>query len=113
MVGRFIVRPGNGDNDWSVWDNAANGRRGSGLSRQQAVAEAAELELQYDAHGHRLPETVRRVDPPVAVERIWQPVGAVDAWVREGGRWIARIRQADGGFSWAPEGELRKIEKRN
>jgi len=75
MVGRFNVRPGTGDNDWSIWDNAANGQRGSGLSEQQARAEAADLELQYDAHGYRPPETVRRVDPPVPVERAWQPVG--------------------------------------
>jgi hypothetical protein len=28
MVGRFNVREGAGDEDWSVWDNAANGTRG-------------------------------------------------------------------------------------
>jgi hypothetical protein len=113
MVGRFNVRPGTGDNDWSIWDNAANGQRGSGLSEQQARAEAADLELQYDAHGYRPPETVRRVDPPVPVERAWQPVGVVDAWVREGGRWVGRVRHAGGEVSWVPEGELRKMGSRS
>lgn len=54
-MGRFNVRPGDGDSDWSIWDNAANGQRGSGLSERQARYQAAELELQYDAHGYRAP----------------------------------------------------------
>ena len=33
MVGRFNVRSGDGDEDWTVWDNAANGHRGSCPSR--------------------------------------------------------------------------------
>ena len=27
MVGRFNVRSGDGDEEWTVWDNAANGNR--------------------------------------------------------------------------------------
>jgi hypothetical protein len=37
MVGRFNVREGSGDEDWSVWDNAANGSRGAGLSEPAAI----------------------------------------------------------------------------
>lgn len=33
MVGRFNVHAGGaGAEDWSVWDNASNGDRGTGLS---------------------------------------------------------------------------------
>jgi hypothetical protein len=42
------VGEGSGGEDWSVWDNAANGSRGAGLSEQAAHRLAADLELQYD-----------------------------------------------------------------
>ena len=54
MVGRFNVREGSGDEDWSVWDNAANGSRGAGLSEQAAHRVTADLELQYDVYGPAL-----------------------------------------------------------
>lgn len=54
MVGRFNAREGaGGDTDWSVFDNAANGNRGSGLSKDAALRLAADLELQYDVYGPR------------------------------------------------------------
>ena len=76
--------------DWVIWDNAADGQRGSGLAEQDADDQAAELELQYDAPGYRSAETVQRVDPPVPVERAWQLAGVFDAWVRENGEWVGR-----------------------
>jgi hypothetical protein len=111
MVGRFNVRKGDSDHDWMIWDNAANGQRGSGLSEQEAHAQAAELELQYDAHGYRAADTVQRVDPPQPVERAWQPAGVLDAWVHEKGQWIGRIRSTDGQITWIPGAELRRAEQ--
>ena len=110
MVGRFNVRSGAGDHDWSIWDNASNGQRGSGLAEGDAHAEAADLELQYDAHGYRPADTVRRVDPPVAVDA-WRPAGVLDAWVRENGEWIGRVRDRDGKFVWIRDTELRRTEE--
>jgi hypothetical protein len=84
-VGRFNVREGAGAEDWSVWDNAANGTRGAGLSEDAACRLAADLELQYDVYGPRSPDHVRRVDPPVPVEKAWVAAGFVDAWVSSRG----------------------------
>jgi hypothetical protein len=53
MVGRFNVRPGDGDGDWLVWNNAMNGHRGRGMSQPEANGLAADLELQYNVHGPR------------------------------------------------------------
>ncbi|MDX6241899.1 MAG: hypothetical protein QOG10_6723 [Kribbellaceae bacterium] len=113
MTGRFNTRlpDGGGDHDWMIWDNAANGQRGSGLTKEQACQEAADLELQYDAHGYRDPATVRRVDPPVPVEA-FQPAGRLGAWVRENGEWIGRIRGHDGEYTWIRHTDLRAVEDR-
>jgi hypothetical protein len=110
MAGRFNVRSGDGDHDWMVWDNALNGKRGSGLAEQDAHDQAAELELQYDARGYRSAETVQRVDPPVPVERAWQIAGVLDAWVRENGEWIGRVRRDDGRIVWIRAADLRQMK---
>jgi hypothetical protein len=39
MVGRFNVRPGDGDADWVVWDNAVNGNRGTQVDLFDLLAE--------------------------------------------------------------------------
>ncbi|MEJ1105688.1 MULTISPECIES: hypothetical protein [unclassified Kribbella] len=109
--GRFNVRSGDGDEDWLVWDNAANGNRGSGLSEQAANRLAADLELQYDVYGPRSPDQVRRVDPPKPVEKAWQPAGFLDAWIFEQGTWIGRVRGPGDTFTWIPQVELRQAEQ--
>jgi hypothetical protein len=110
MVGRFNVRIGNSEQDWAIWDNGANGQRGSGLSEQDAHEQAAELELQYDAHGYHDAETVRRVDPPIPVD-VFQPAGVLDAWVRENGEWIGRVRGLNGRYAWIRRADLRQTER--
>ncbi|HWD83247.1 MAG TPA: hypothetical protein VG497_30315 [Kribbella sp.] len=111
MVGRFNAREGaGGDTGWTVFDNAANGNRGSGLSEDAAYRLAADLELQYDVYGPRNPDHVRRVDPPVPVEKAWVPVGFVDAWVFEQGTWIGRVKDHNGRYTWIPGIELRQAE---
>lgn len=109
MVGRFNVRCGEGESGWFIWDNAANGNRGSGLPEQDAHDQAADLELQYDAHGYRAASTVRHVDPAVPVEA-FQPVGELDAWIHENGEWIGRICCADGRYLWIRGSDLRRAE---
>jgi hypothetical protein len=66
--------------------------------------------LQYDARGYRSAETVQRVDPPVRVERAWQLAGVLDAWVRENGEWIGRVRRDDGRIVWIRGAELRQTK---
>jgi hypothetical protein len=70
--------------------------------------QAAELELQYDAHGYRTPETVRRVDPPVPVEA-WQRAGVLDAWPARTGL-VGRVRLHDGTFVWIRDTNIRRAE---
>jgi hypothetical protein len=67
-----------------------------------------ELELLYDANAYRCVATVQRVDPPVTVERTWQLAGVLDAWVRENGVWIGRVRGHDGRIVWIRGAELRQ-----
>jgi hypothetical protein len=44
----------------------------------------------------------------VPVERAWQLAGVLDAWVRENGEWIGRIRRDDGRIVWIRAAELRQ-----
>jgi hypothetical protein len=112
MVSRFKVRQ-DGPTAWGVWDGAANGWRGRDLSKQQAHDLAADLELQYDAHGQRPPETVRRVTPPCPADQMaWKHGGLLEAWVRERGEWLGRVRAPDGSISWVPASELRRALER-
>jgi hypothetical protein len=107
MVGRFNVRPGDGDKQWQVWDNAINGHRGRCDSQTEAYALAADLELQYNAHGPRDPATVRKLDQPLAVDGWRRHIGELDAWISEGGRWLGRVTLPDGQVVWLDESELR------
>jgi hypothetical protein len=81
------------------------------LSEQAARRLAADLELQYDVYGPRSPDHVRRVDPPKPVEKAWQPVGFLDAWIFEKATWIGRVRGPGDTFTWIPHTELRQAEQ--
>ena len=116
MVGRFTVRrmsdrpsdaAGDGEPGWGVWDGAANGWRGTDLTETDARAAADELDLQYDAHGPRPADTIRRVDPAQPVDRAtWQPAGVLEVWIRERGQWYGRVREPDGHTTWIPSDHL-------
>ncbi|GAB2605250.1 hypothetical protein GCM10027269_71670 [Kribbella endophytica] len=111
MLGRFTVRPSNdGDGTYGVWDGAVNGWRASGLV-DAATAELmkSDLDLQYNAHGPRPAGDVRRADPvePVLFAVGWEP-GELDAWVREKGQWLGRVRGHDGHIQWIPAADLRR-----
>jgi hypothetical protein len=93
-----------------VWDGASNGWRGCGLGEAAAHQLAADLELQYDAHGPRDESTVRRLESPQEVDRAtWEPGGLLDAWIfsRRDGGWVGWVRSVDGTISWLPSSELR------
>ena len=69
------------------------------------------LELQYDVYGPRSPDHVRRVDPPVPVEKAWQPAGFLDASIFEHGTWLGRVKGKDDKVCWIPQAELRRAEQ--
>jgi hypothetical protein len=108
MVGRFKVRRnGDGPNDWGVWDAAANGWRGLGLTEDDAHATADDLDLQYDAHGPRPADNVRRLNPGRSVDRAdWRPAGILEVWLRERDQWFGRVRGTDGRTRWIPAHDL-------
>ncbi|WP_350280479.1 hypothetical protein [Kribbella sp. HUAS MG21] len=112
MVGRFHVRPGDGDNEWLVWDNAVNGHRGRCRTQAEAITLAADLELQYTVHGPRDQATVRRIDPPMPVDGWNRHVGKLDAWISEGGRWLGRVWHPDGRVSFIDQDDLRPADDR-
>ncbi len=109
MLGRFTVRPtGNNDDTFGVWDGAVNGWRGSRLTEAQAQQMKTDLDIQYDARGPRDPTTVRRVDPPRPIQRAeWHTDGELDAWIRDAGQWLGRVRDHNGNITWIPAEELR------
>ncbi|WP_272952543.1 hypothetical protein [Kribbella amoyensis] len=38
----------------------------------------------------------------------WRPAGVLDAWVRENGAWIGRIRLDDGQVVWIRDTDVRR-----
>jgi hypothetical protein len=110
MIGRFRVQGGPSEKSWEVFDNAMNGRRGSGLTEGEAHTLAADLELQYDAYGPRSPDQVRKMDPPAPVEQAggWAHAGFLEAWLYDpkAGHWFGRVRNGTR-IEWIPQSELR------
>jgi len=67
---------------------------------------ATDLDIQYDAHGHR-PADVRRVEPAQPIQRAQWHSGELDVWIRDRGEWLGRVREPDGRVSWIRAGDLR------
>ena len=111
MLGRFTVRPSDdGSPGFGVWDGAVNGWRATGLDTEwEAQRVASDLDLQYDAHGPRAADAVRRVDPAQPVQRARWKTGTLDAWIRDNGEWIGRVSDEDGHITWVPGSDLRPL----
>lgn len=111
MLGRFTVRPADdGSEGFGVWDGAVNGWRASGLRTEaEAHQVASDLEVQYDTHGPRPAEAVRRIDPAQPVQRArWDP-GELDVWIRHNGEWLGRFCDENGRVTWIPGSDLRPL----
>src|SRR5687768_4560774 len=109
MLGRFTVRlSDDGSGTFGVWDSAVNGWRVTNLDRAAAEQMKTDLELQFNAQGTRPPDDIRTVDPPQPVEQLvaWES-GELDAWIREGGQWLGRVRDRNGNIAWVPQSDLR------
>ncbi|MFI5736141.1 hypothetical protein ACIA49_38865 [Kribbella sp. NPDC051587] len=108
---RFTVRSDDGDaGPFAVWDGSVNGWRSKNFSDEAAASRAAaELELQYDAHGPRNPDTVRRQDAPRQVQRVeWVPAGKLYAWVLTDREWYGLVCDDDDGrMTYVPGDQLR------
>ncbi|WP_433020067.1 hypothetical protein [Kribbella sp. CA-294648] len=109
MLGRFTVRPSDdGSSTFGVWDGAVNGWRVTNLDRAAAEQMKTDLDLQFNAHGPRPASDIRSVAPPQSVELVtaWEP-GELDAWIRDDGQWLGRVRDRDGYIAWIPQSDLR------
>ncbi|MFC9688306.1 hypothetical protein ACFTSF_07165 [Kribbella sp. NPDC056951] len=111
---RFTVRsdettPGS----LGAWDGALNGWRTRHLADElEATREAAELELQFDAHGPRPLGTVPRFcDVKPAVQELrdgrWLPPVQLHAWVLTDGQWYGLVQDKDGRQRFIPGKNLR------
>ena len=67
------------------------------------------MELQYDAHGPRPADAIRRLEVPQRVRRAEWAEGEIDAWVRESGIWYGRFRASDSRVSLVLGNDLRRI----
>jgi hypothetical protein len=115
MLGRFTVRPDDeAKGQYGVWDGAVNVWRARDLADDLVAAEtAAELELQYDAHGPRPADAIRRLKAPQRVRRAEWTDGEIDAWVRDTGTgsWYGRFRDREGRGSLVLGNDLRQISE--
>jgi hypothetical protein len=111
MLGRFTVRPADdGSEGFGVWDGAVNGWRAFGITTEkEAHKVASDLDVQYDAHGPRPADAVRRVEPAQRVQRAEWSTGELDYWIRDNGEWLGRVRYEDGRIVWIPGSDLRPL----
>jgi hypothetical protein len=114
MLGRFTVRPDDGDGTFGVWDGGVNGWHASGLDAGAAERAKVDLDLQFNAHGPRPADDVRRVEPAQLVERAvaWEPV-ELDTWLKDGDRWYGRVSDRDGHVTLVPGTDLRPADQDN
>lgn len=109
MLGRFTVRQSDASSGtFGVWDGAVNGWRATNLDQAAAERMKTDLDLQFNAHGPRPASDIRSVDPPQPVDHLtaWEP-GELDAWIRDSGQWLGRVRDRGGRVAWIPQSDLR------
>ncbi|MGH3372006.1 MAG: hypothetical protein ACRDPR_18635 [Nocardioidaceae bacterium] len=89
-----------------------NGWRANDLPDEaEAHRIASELDVQYDAHGPRPADAVRRVEPSQPVRRAEWRTGQLDVWIRDNGQWLGRVRDSDGRISWVAGDDLRPVDQ--
>lgn len=111
MLGRFTVRPSDDGSDrFGVWDGAVNGWRATAIDDEAKAYElASDLDVQYDAHGPRAADKVRRVDPAQPVQRAAWATGELDVWINDNGEWLGRVRDNNGHVTWVPGKDLHPL----
>jgi hypothetical protein len=108
-VFRFSVRRSPLPGRYGVWDGHANDWYGDwALTEPEANRRVHDLDVRYDFYADRKPSDVRQLAVAVPVVLYgWQPLGDLDVWVRDDGRWWGRVRDNETGlFKWYPAEEL-------
>jgi hypothetical protein len=97
-----------GSGVWGVFDAGVMGWRATDLAEDEALQQAADLNVTLNQYGQRNEEDRRKVDPPIEVESAtWSPGGTLDWWVKERQQWLGRVRGPDGRQKWVRATDLR------
>jgi len=98
-----------GSGVWGVFDGGVMGWRGTDLSEDDAIQQAADLNVIFNQYGQREQADRLEVKPPIEVESAtWAAAGVLDYWVKEEHEWWGRVRAADGHQTWIRASDLRK-----
>jgi hypothetical protein len=85
------------------------GWRGTDLSEDDAIQQAADLNVIFNQYGQREQADRLEVKPSIEVEAAtWTVAGVLDYWVKEGHEWWGRVRTPDGHQTWIRASDLRK-----
>jgi hypothetical protein len=80
---------------WGVFDGGVMGWRGTDLSENDAIQQAADLNVIFNQYGQREEADRLEVKPPIEVESAtWSAAGTLDYWVKEEQAICARYRAA-------------------
>jgi hypothetical protein len=92
-----------------VFGAGVMGWRATGLSENDAMQQAADLNVIFNQYGQRDQVDRLEVKPPIEVETAtWSAAGNLDYWVKEEHEWWGRVRGTDGHQTWIRASDLRK-----
>jgi hypothetical protein len=98
---------------WGVFDGGVMGWRATDLSENDAIQQAADLNVIFNQYGQREPDRLE-VKPPIEVESAtWSTAGMLDYWVKEEREWWGRVRGPEGRQTWIRAVDLRRASSFN
>jgi hypothetical protein len=98
-----------GSGVWGVFDAGVMGWRATDLSEDEALQQAADLDVIFNQYGQRDQADRIEVQPPIEVESAtWSTAGNLDYWVKEEREWWGRVRGPDDRQVWIRARDLRR-----
>jgi hypothetical protein len=103
-----------GSGVWGVFDAGVMGWRATDLGENDAIQQAADLNVIFIQYGQRHEADRLEVKPPIEVESAtWSAAGTLDYWVKEELEWWGRVRGVDGQQTWIRASDLRQSSSFN
>ena len=98
-----------GSGVWGIFEGGVMGWRTTDLGEDEALQQAADLNVVYNQYGQREQVDCLEVKPPIEVElATWSAAGKLDFWVKERQEWWGRVRGPDGRQAWIRATDLRR-----